>query len=265
MNTSGLQPLTFAVPTYGSDNLLKRNFLASPCFSGDNRHQFLIQRDYNSASRAYNDAIDAASNDLVVFVHQDMIFPANWLADLDLALKYMDSLDPDWGVLGCFGVTAAGVGQGYIYSPGRGIFGAPVPHPVKVQTLDEIVLIIRKSSGLRFDPDLPHFHLYGADICLRAAQKGMSSYVIPAFCIHNANQYCVLPQEYYECYRYIQQAWRDALPVQTTCLEVTKSNMGVYKRRLREAYVQIRRKGFIAPRADDISKLLADALSHASI
>ena len=68
-----------------------------------------------------------------------------------------------------------------------------------VQTLDEIVLILKKSSGLRFDDSLPHFHFYGTDICLRAAQRGMRSYAISAFCVHNTHQTLVLPEEFYEC------------------------------------------------------------------
>lgn len=263
MDTPGLQSLTFAVATYGRGDILERNFLASPCLKEHNDHQFLIRKDYVSAAKAYNDVIEEARNELIVFAHQDMIFPANWLNQLDCALKYLDTLDPDWGVLGCYGVSSNGVKRGLIYSPGVGVIGGPLSDPVKIQTLDEIVLIIRKSSGLRFDPDLPHFHLYGADICLRAALKGLNSYVIPAFCIHNANQYCVLPREFYECYRHIQHSWRDALPIHTSCLEITQSNLTRYSRRIREAYIQIRGKGFIAPRVEDISELMA-AASRAS-
>jgi hypothetical protein len=253
------QPLTFAVATYGAGDLLKQNFEASPCFSGAHDHEFLIQRDYPSAASAYNHAIDEASNELIVFAHQDMIFPAEWLSDLARALHSLEALDPEWGVLGCYGVAADGTGHGFIYSPGPGVIGRPAALPVRIQTLDEIVLIIRKSSGLRFDSNLPHFHLYGTDLCLRAAQWGLSSYALSAYCIHNADQYCVLPPEFYECYRYIQKSWCDALPIHTSCLTITESSLTLYRRRLREAWVQIRRKGFIAPRTSDVDGLIAAA------
>jgi len=56
---------------------------------------------------------------------------------------------------------------------------------VTVQTLDEIVLIFRRDSGLSFDETLPHFHFYGTDICMRAAEQGRQCYAISAFCVHN--------------------------------------------------------------------------------
>jgi hypothetical protein len=251
---------TFVVPTAGNSNIMERNFFASPCFQGLSKDRFLIQRDFRSAAEAYNDAIERANSDLIIFSHQDMIFPESWLVDLGKAIEWLDTNDQKWGVLGCYGVTEEGVGHGYIYSPGRGLIGKALQQPIRVQTLDEIVLIIRRSSGLRFDPDLPHFHLYGTDICLRAAQLGMMSYAIPAFCIHNAHQYIVLPKEFYDCYRHIQHKWRDVLPVHTSCLNVTRSNTNLYKRRARELYLQIRRRGFIAPRTEDVPKLIEDAL-----
>jgi len=126
-----------------------------------------------------------------------MIFPEPWLVQLELAVTHLKRTDPSWGVLGCSGVTPDGTGVGWVYAPNQGLLGKSFDHPQPIQTLDEIVLIFRKSSGLRFDDSLPHFHLYGTDICLRAAQRGMRSYVIPAFCVHNASYYPVLPKEFY--------------------------------------------------------------------
>ena len=254
------RPITFAVATYGTDEVLKSNFLASPCLLAPHSHQILVQKDYISAAKAYNDAIDRSVNDLMVFAHQDMIFPESWLSQLESALEHLESGDPGWGVLGCYGTTRQGIGQGHIYSPGRGPIGRPLESPTLVQTLDEIVLIFRRSSGLRFDEQLPHFHLYGTDICLKAERAGMRSYVIPAFCVHNAHQYIVLPAEFYECCRHIKQVWKDYLPIETTCLCITRFNLPLYRRRLGEAYIKrTRQKGFIAPRTDDVPQLLRQA------
>jgi hypothetical protein len=55
------------------------------------------------------------------------------------------------------------------------------------------VLVIGNHPGC--DP-LPHYHLYGTDICMAAREKGMMSYAIPAFCIHNTNQLLALPEEF---------------------------------------------------------------------
>ena len=256
------RPITFGVATYGTGEVLESNFLASPCLREPHPHQILVQRDYVAASRAYNDAIDRAENDLIVLVHQDVILPEPWLWQLACAIDQLEASDPKWGVLGCYGMERDGIGCGCIYSPGRGLIGTPLARATPVQTLDEIVLILRKSSGLRFDDCLPHFHLYGADICLRAAKMGMRSYAIPAFCIHNAHQYLVLPDEFYACCRHIRHVWKDALPIQTTCLKITRLNLPAHRRRLQEVYLRhVRHKAFLAPRAEDISQLLRQAAS----
>jgi hypothetical protein len=257
---SAQTPVTFAVATYGTGEILAGNFLASPCLRAPHSHQIVVQKDYISAAKAYNAAIDRAENELLIFAHQDMIFPESWLSQLQLALDHLDRSDPGWGVLGCYGMTQQGQGRGYIYSPGRGIIGQPCESPMPIQTLDEIVLIFRKSSGLRFDDALPHFHLYGTDICLRAAKMGMKSYAISALCVHNAHQYVVLPREFYECCRHIRRAWKQALPIQTTCLCLTKFNFPMYGRRLREIRLQhIGRKAQVTPRMQDIPQLLKRA------
>jgi glycosyltransferase involved in cell wall biosynthesis len=228
--------LTFVVAVNNRE-LFTNNFSASPCFRRPHPHQILLQESFSSAGSAYNEALDNARNDLVVFAHQDIYFPEPWLSELQRALEYLDSIDPQWGVLGCFGVGAGGSRYGRVYSAGLGVIGTPIQQPASVQTLDEIVLIVRKSSGLRFDPDLPSFHFYGADICLRAAARGMKSYAIPAFCVHNTQMYAALPQEFYACYRYFKQVWRDCLPVHTSCITVSRFDRELYTRRLREAYI----------------------------
>ena len=261
--TLAKRSVTFAVATYGAGEVLNNNFLASPCLRVAHPRQILVQRDFVSASRAYNDAIDKAENDLIIFAHQDVIFPESWLSQLDRALKYLEANDPQWGVLGCYGKTRLGEGVGHIYSPGRGEIGKPFELPLAVQTLDEIVLVVKKSSGLRFDENLPHFHLYGTDIRLSAAKQGMTSYVIPAVCIHNAHQYLVLPSEFYECCRHIKRVWEDALPIETTCVSITKFNLAIYGRRLQEFRLRyLRRKTFIAPRMKDVPLLLRQASSE---
>ncbi|MBZ5539504.1 MAG: glycosyltransferase family protein [Acidobacteriia bacterium] len=255
---STTMPITFAIAV-NNRAVLERNFLASPCLRGTHPHQILIQEGFSSAAKAYNDAIDRSHNDLIVFCHQDIIFPEYWLLQLGRALDYLESEDPPWGVLGCYGETSDYKGRGHIYSSGRGVLGMPFDRPVPIQTLDEIVLILRKSSGLRFDERLPHFHLYGADICMAAMKKGMKNYAISAFCIHNTHQYLVLPKEFYECYRSLKRSWKKNLPIQTTCIKVTKFDLPMYKRRLQEVYLRyIRRKEVGATREDNVQRLLEE-------
>ena len=242
MKASSTASVTFVVAVNNRE-VFQENFLASPCFQELHDYQLLVQEGFSSAPKAYNDAIEKSSNDLIVFCHQDILLPANWWLQVEEALKHLQAMDPGWGVVGSYGKTQDGRGWGHVYSSGRNIIGEPLKQPVPIQTLDEIVLILRKSSGLRFDDHLPHFHLYGADICLRAAQSGMKSYAISAFCIHNTVQPLVLPREFYRCCKHIRTVWKSYLPIQTTCIRITNFNLPVYGRRLREVYLRhIRRK-----------------------
>lgn len=253
----GSLPITFVVAV-NNRKVLESNFLASPCFLDPTPYQLLLQENFTSAAAAYNDAIDKSVNDLIVFCHQDMFFPDSWISEVASALKHLQLQDPKWGVLGCSGITREGSLHGHIYSSGVGIVGNP-SEPVPVQTLDEIVLILRKSSGLRFDIELPHFHFYGADICLRAGSLGLKSYAISAFCIHNTHQSLILPKEFYECCEHTRRVWKDSLPIQTTCTRITRFNLHVRLRRLREVYLRyIRHKEVGGRRFDDVRRILEE-------
>jgi hypothetical protein len=234
---SDITKITF-VSAVNDRKVFENNFLISPIFASPHSHQIIVQSGFPSAAKAYNEAIDKSENDIIVFCHQDIIFPSNWLTNLQRALKYLDGTDPNWGVLGCFGKTSDGADRGHIYMVGLGNSGVAFDHPEPVRTLDEIVLILKKSSGLRFDPSLPYYHLYGLDICLQAAHLGMASYAIPAFCIHNTQFNLVLAPEFYTCYKHVKKRWKRELPILTTCVCVSLSDFDMNKRRLREFYLR---------------------------
>ena len=250
--------ITFVVAVNNRE-VFEQNFLTSPCLRGVHAREILVQEQFVSAPKAYNDAIERSSSDLIVFCHQDVYLPEGWLNDLKRDLDYLTIHDPNWGVLGCAGITVDCQHWRYLYSSGLGVIGGPLEHPTAVQTLDEVVLILRKSSGLRFDEFLPHFHFYGTDICLQASKKGRKSYAISAFCIHNTHQPLVLPAEFYQCGEYIRRTWRNCLPIQTTCIRLTKFNVPVYLRRLRETYLRyIRRKEVGGVRVKDVQRLFEE-------
>ena len=238
------ETVTFVISANNAE-ILKNNFLESPLLAEPNRHQVILQQDFKSAAEAYNDAIARSQNDLMVFAHQDVYFPAGWLSQVESAIAQIERSGARWGVLGCFGATADRQFRGYLYSSAQGLQGQPLDFPAPVQTLDEFVLIMRKSSGLLFDPYLPHFHLYGADICLRAKQRGLNSYAISAPCIHNTQQNLVLPREFYECCAHVQESWKEYLPIQTTCIRLTRFRRYVYERQLRELHLRYVRKELI--------------------
>ncbi len=121
--------------------------------------------------------------------------------------------------------------RGYCYSTGlRRTLGAPFAAPLPARTLDEFVLVVRKSSGLRFDERLPGFHLYGTDICLQAEAHHLGSYILSAFCIHNANGIDRLPYAFWQSYLYLRRKWWQRLPVATCCTTLTKGCLPIVRR-----------------------------------
>ncbi len=226
-------------------DVLHKNLCLSPGLSNEGKNQLIIKRNYNAASLAYNEAIEEAKNEIILFVHQDIYLPEQWFMSLRLSLSYFEREKINWGVLGCFGTREGwerGKEIGRVYSNGWGTIGREINKPEPVQALDEIVLVIKKSSGLKFDPTLPSFHLYGTDICMSAKEIEMTSYVIPAFCIHNTNQILSLPKEFYECYRHVKKRWKKYLPIYTPCIRISRFDGDLHMRRLRRLYARLLHK-----------------------
>lgn len=252
------EAVTFIVPV-SDNNIYKENFLSSPLFNEKHQHQILAIQNAPSATKAYNRAIDESLNDILIFVHQDVLFPVSWLQNLRKALEILEGKDPYWGVLGCYGATQDSIEHGYLYCSGNGkILGNPFVNPMIVQTLDEIVLIVRKSSSLYFDETLPYFHFYGTDICMAAADRGMNCYAISAFCFHNSNKTDIFPKEFLKCYFHIRKHWRKCLPIQTTCIIIDRYNYTLCKKYFKQLlkYPLLRSAGKIRRRVKEPLKHL---------
>ena len=204
-----------------NEEILRSSLLASPDLAA--RAEVSVQRGASSAGTAYNRGIQATQSKVMIFLHQDVYLPAGWFDKVDAALAWLGKHDPNWGLAGAFGTEPDGTGQGRIYSTGlQRVLGEEFTGGREVETLDEVVLILRRSSGLKFDEQLPGFHMYGADICLQAAERGMRSYAISACCVHNTNGIGMLPRAYWKCYELLRRKWRKRLPVSTPCMPITK-------------------------------------------
>jgi hypothetical protein len=241
------------------DRVLHSSLLASPAL-GDNC-QIILRRGYTSAGQAYNSGLAEARHDLVVLAHQDVYLPAEWPAALAAALAHLEETDPAWGVLGPFGVSSSTPAEyrGFCYSTGIGMLGEPFSLPIPAFSLDELLLVVRRSSGLRFDEDLPGFHLYGTDICLQAQRFGMASYIVPAFCIHNANGIRRLPRPFWDAWFYLRKKWWSRLPVVTCCTEITRGCYPVARRLAQETKERVFPRT-VGTRRDNMRQLYAHLL-----
>lgn len=236
--------------------VLGGTLLASPCI--DSGCEVIVKRGFSSATTAYNAGLAEAHNEIVVFAHQDVYLPETWLRDLQRALQQLTQQDPNWGVLGVFGIADGDSKEwvGHCYSTGLSrVLGKSFEAPMPVTSLDELLLIVRRSSGLSFDQALPGFHLYATDICMQAEQRGMRNYVIPAFCIHNSNGLKYYPRSYWQAYMYVRRKWWQRLPVKTCCVTVTKW----CKPMLAQMVFDLKRRLFVRPlvgsRQDDMKRL----------
>ena len=208
------------VSAVNNREVLTKNLLRSPDIG--TASEVMLQTDFPSAATAYNAAIERATSDILVFAHQDVYLPQGWISSVEEAGRRLATQDPSWGVLGVWGGTTEGRLPGYMYWTGvEGVAGRPFEGALDVNTLDEVVLILRKSSGLRFDEQLPGYHMYGTDICMEANRRGMKCYSIPAFCIHNTNDYRLFPLAFWRSYFFIRRKWKSKLPIASPCIEVT--------------------------------------------
>lgn len=234
--------------------VLNNTLLRSPAI--DEHCEVIVKRAHACASAAFNEAIHQAQGDILVFAHQDVYLPAEWKQNLDRAILRLEQLDPHWGVIGPVGVASDHEIRGHVYSTGLDDYvGEAFSEPWEAVTLDELVLVLRRSSGLRFDEELPGFHLYGADICIEARRRGFHSYIVPAFCLHNSNGVARLPHEFWQAYLHLRRKWHDQLPIQTCCTLITRGCWPMLRKGARDLVRASLGTGRVGTRTNNPSQL----------
>lgn len=207
----------FAVAAAVNDDAILANCLArSPAI----RSGALVLRTYRGASSAaiaYNKAIDdVASDTILILAHQDVYLPDGWVERCATALDTLTRRDPDWAVAGLVGKTAESEFVGLVWSTGMDLLLRGTGElPRAVDCLDELLLILRVKTGVRFDEDLPGFHLYGVDIVQEAKGRGHASYAIDAPVVHHDKVIPKLDSQYRRAWRYMRAKWRASLPIPT--------------------------------------------------
>lgn len=235
--------LTFIVAS-NNEEVLRKNLLASPALGPGCRHQIIVKRNYASIGTAFNEAIDETGNDILVFLHQDIVLPEGWDDRLLDSIAELERGGAAWGVVGCYGTTKDNSPAGHVYSNGlQRELGTAGEAPTEVAVLDEIVLVLRKSSGLRFDPRLPGFHMYGTDICLEAQERSLACYAVSNFCLHNSLPIRRLGPDFWRCVFFIRRKWWSRLPIRTNIVPITRNSFRLHYVRLRKAISYFRHRG----------------------
>lgn len=188
------RPITFVTV---HDHFFATNLGKSPLWlnRANTPHEWILldnrEARYN-ISDLYARSQAVAQNDLLVYIHPDVILPEEWYDGFMQKLDAIEAKDPNWGVLGTAGVSldwtphqarrelppgervprVASCISDCITTYKTGVDSLPV------QSLDESLLVLRRNASLSFDRKLPGFDLYGMDIVMDARKAGMVSYLL---------------------------------------------------------------------------------------
>ena len=147
---------------------------------------------FQSAAQALNFGGNQAKGKYIMFVHQDVNLLSNtWLEDAE---EMLDTI-PNLGIAGVVGSVEQGDSVSErtrnVITHGDAMerIGNPISSPERVQTLDELLLIIPRDIFQRYQFDeysCNNWHLYGVDYCLTMLTLKKGVYVIPLFVIHKS-------------------------------------------------------------------------------
>lgn len=214
-----------------SPDILDANLAKSPCLERVLLH---VESHAPSASIGYNRAIDATDAPFIVFAHHDVYLPRGWDRLLAVRLAELQDLDPNWALYGTYGVGLDVSYWGPVWSSSIGQIAGRVPSaPVPVQSFDEMLIVMRRDAGLRFDEALPGWHLYGTDIVQTAKTRGRGAYAGGLPCIHNDGFHESLGRDFNDCYGFIRRKWATQLPIHTPVCKLADSGISLLRNKWR--------------------------------
>lgn len=173
-----------------------RQSVACELIGIDNRHGR-----YPSAAAALNAGAGQARGDVLVFVHQDIVFSSEDSLK-QIAQSAANNKDTIVGLAGAFRGKRREVGPNLFFA----------------ETLDECCVAMQRSiwEQLRFDEAIcDGWHLYMAEFCLRAAQAGVSSAYGNFDIIHLSTGN--VDEQYMKTFKKLLVKYRDRKWITTTC------------------------------------------------
>jgi len=186
--------------TYNNKKILDKYLLNSLKYQNIDYDLILLDNTagmFKSAAEALNCGGKNAKGNYLMFIHQDFELDSNVLEKLEKNLQSIENL----GIAG-----VAGKYNRYLISKIRTGIPPEYPgeisfeEPLKVQTLDECLIIIPKTifHTIKFDEiTCDNWHLYATDYCLSVQEEGFDVYVIPMGGYHVSPGYSFSGNGYY--------------------------------------------------------------------
>ncbi|MGO4681157.1 glycosyltransferase [Microbacterium sp. 2MCAF23] len=169
---------------------------------------------FSSAGAALNDGARRARNDVVVFVHQDVVLHSLPALE-EAAAELLDA--PDIGIMGAVGIDRDKRIIGRIRDRIVRI-GESAPFPMDVDTLDEVLLMAPRAQllaePLSEDPLLA-WHAYGVEYALRMRRAGRRAVARDIPLTHNSLSTNLAKLDL--AHRHVGDTYPEMLPIQTTC------------------------------------------------
>jgi len=185
-----------------------------------------------SASLALNVGIDSSKSDILVICHQDVqLLGDDWFGAVK---KIISQLEDDWAIVGSAGISmdfmrgdigpwggakeVDTVAVGSVWDNDDCLDEPPywngIKEPTKCHCVDECLFILKKSTGLRFDPLFNGFHFYGVDICLQARAAGYGVYCADLPIIHYGKYSASFTSDsrYWTYLRRLHDKWKYQFP-----------------------------------------------------
>lgn len=190
----------------------------------DNRGQ-----QHPSAGAALNLGARRASNEVVVFVHQDVHLHS--LVALEHAAGALTT-SADFALLGAVGITDAGELVGRMRDRVV-LLGSPTDLPREVDSLDEVLFLAARSTLLEHplaeDPDLA-WHAYAVEYGLRLRARGHRVGALDIPLTHNSMSTNLARLDH--AHAHLAREYPDQVPVRTTCGTVRSPTATSERRRL---------------------------------
>jgi hypothetical protein len=182
-----------------------------------------VDSTFSSAGAALNHGARLARNDYLVFVHQDVYLHSLQL--LEEAAGWL-AADESLGLLGAIGITSDGRLVGQIRDRVV-LLGDSAPQPVEVDSVDEVLFMIRRADLLAQPlAELPElaWHAYGVEYGLRMRGLGKRVAAMNLAITHNSLTINLAKLD--AAHARVGASYPSALPVRTTCGTISSPTSG---------------------------------------